>query len=109
MVAEQLLIAEQKLQIATEKISIFEDAIKERNCEELFSYFKDAIILIGPVDKIFQDLAPTPFENNPEPKVAVHSNMVKTILSGLHPKTVNPWIEYLLACVNIYCNTYLCL
>jgi len=44
--------------------------------------FKDAIVLIGPVDPLLQDLAVTPFDDVPVPKVGVHGNMVKTIVSG---------------------------
>ncbi|MCU0791534.1 MAG: adenylate/guanylate cyclase domain-containing protein [Opitutaceae bacterium] len=44
--------------------------------------FKDAIVLIGPVDPLLQDLAPTPFDAEPVPKVGVHGNMLKTIVSG---------------------------
>lgn len=52
--------------------------------EEYFAddYFKNAVVLIGPVDPLMQDLAITPFDREPAPKVGVHGNMVKTILSG---------------------------
>jgi Adenylate cyclase, family 3 (some proteins contain HAMP domain) len=54
-------------------------------------YFKDAIVLIGPVDKLLQDLAPTAFDYSPVPKVGVHGNMVKTIVSGRFLKTPPQW------------------
>lgn len=54
-------------------------------------YFKDAIVLIGPVDPLLQDLAPTPFDRAPVPKVGVHGNMVKTIVSGRFLKTPPAW------------------
>lgn len=44
--------------------------------------FKDAVVLIGPVDALLQDLAPTPFDTSPVPKVGVHGNLLKTIVSG---------------------------
>jgi adenylate cyclase len=45
--------------------------------------FKDAVILIGPVDKLLQDVANTPMDETiPEPRVAVHGNVFKTIVSG---------------------------
>jgi adenylate cyclase len=34
------------------------------------------------VDPLLQDLAPTPFDNSPVPKVGVHGNLIKTIASG---------------------------
>lgn len=54
-------------------------------------YFKDAVILIGPVDQLLQDLAPTPFDRSPVPKVGVHGNMVKTIVSGRFLRTPPTW------------------
>jgi adenylate cyclase len=45
-------------------------------------YFKDAVVLIGPVANMLQDLAPTSFDRVPVPKVGVHGNLVKTIISG---------------------------
>ncbi len=54
-------------------------------------YFKDAIILIGPVDPLLQDLAPTPLDASPVPKVGVHGNMVKTIVSGRFLKHPPDW------------------
>lgn len=44
--------------------------------------FKNAIVLIGPVDKLLQDIAVTPFDAEPVPKVGVHGNLLKTIISG---------------------------
>jgi class 3 adenylate cyclase/CHASE2 domain-containing sensor protein len=63
-------------------------AIKEDydRAEQFFSHFKNAIVLIGPVDPTFQDLAPTPFDSAPVPKVGVHGNLVKTMLSGQYIK-----------------------
>jgi len=50
--------------------------------ENFLSHFKDAIVLVGPVDPTFQDLAPSPFDNSPVPKVGVHGNLIKTLLTG---------------------------
>ena len=45
--------------------------------------FKDAIVLIGPTDVLtFHDAAPTPFDDRDVPKVSVHGNLFKTIVSG---------------------------
>jgi adenylate cyclase len=49
--------------------------------EKLFAQFKDALVLVGPTDSLLQDLAPTPFDSRPVPKVGLHGNLVKTILS----------------------------
>lgn len=61
--------------------------------EEFFaqSEFQDAIVLIGPVDPLLQDLAVTPFDDEPVPKVGVHGNVVKTILSGEYLRRLPAW------------------
>ena len=35
--------------------------------------------MIGPEEATFQDLAPTPFDKSPVPKVSVHGNLIKTL------------------------------
>ncbi len=50
--------------------------------QDFFRGFEDAIILVGPVDQLLQDLAPTPFDGSPVPKVGLHGNLIKTIASG---------------------------
>lgn len=47
-----------------------------------FEFFRDAIVLVGPTDVLLQDVAPTPLDRTPVPKVGVHGNMIKTLLSG---------------------------
>lgn len=61
--------------------------------EEFFAQpeFKDAIVLIGPVDALLQDLASTPFDEVPAPKVGIHGNVVKTILSGQYLHSFPRW------------------
>jgi adenylate cyclase len=54
-------------------------------------YFKDAVVLIGPVANMLQDLAPTSFDSVPVPKVGVHGNLVKTIVSGRFLREPPPW------------------
>ena len=57
-------------------------ALKEKELaviKSFFATFKDAIVLIGPEEATFQDLAPTPFDNSPVPKVSVHGNLIKTL------------------------------
>jgi adenylate cyclase len=49
---------------------------------EFFAQFKDSVVLIGPVDRLLQDVAPTPVDDVTEPKVGVHGNLLKTIVSG---------------------------
>ncbi len=58
--------------------------------------FKEAIVLIGPVDPLLQDLATTPFDEVPVPKVGLHGNMVKTIVSGLYLHRLPVWANQLI-------------
>jgi adenylate cyclase len=53
--------------------------------------WRDAVVLIGPVDPLLQDLATTPFDDDPVPKVGVHGNLLKTIASGRHLQRISPW------------------
>ena len=50
--------------------------------QAFFQRFEGAIILVGPVDPLLQDLAPTPFDESPVPKVGLHGNLIKTIYGG---------------------------
>jgi len=59
-----------------------EDEKARATATEFFKQFENAIILIGPVDQLLQDLAPTPYDDNPVPKVGVHGNLLKTLVSG---------------------------
>ena len=60
-----------------------------------FTKFNDAIVFIGPEEKTFQDLAPTPFDSVDVPKVSVHGNLVKTLTSGLYLKRLPEWVDHL--------------
>lgn len=97
------------------------DNPRERaNAEAFFEQFRDAVVLIGPVDPMLQDLAATPFngggapvlhlrenadgsrswrvtfDNMPVPKVGIHGNALKTIVSGLHLQRLSPWAQHAL-------------
>jgi class 3 adenylate cyclase len=59
--------------------------------ERTFETFADAYVLIGPTDPNLQDLAPTPFDSQPAPKVTVHGNLLKTITDGLYLRYPPEW------------------
>jgi len=59
-----------------------EKADEKKSAEAFFEQFKEAVILIGPVDPLLQDLAATPFDSIPVPRVGVHGNLLKTIITG---------------------------
>ena len=54
--------------------------------QKFFASFDNAIVMIGPEEKTFQDLAPTPFDKATVPKVSVHGNLIKTLTSGKYLK-----------------------
>jgi class 3 adenylate cyclase len=58
---------------------------------ELFGQFADAFILIGPTDPLLQDLAPTPFDPSPVPKVSVHGNLLKMLAEDRPLRFAGPW------------------
>lgn len=58
-----------------------------------FTAFEDAIVLIGPVDPGLRDRSTTPFDPRATvPKVGVHGNLIKTLISGhLHQRLPERW------------------
>lgn len=72
-----------------------ENEAERKEAQEYFNQFKDAVILIGPVDPLLQDLAPTPFDDDPMPKVGLHGNALKTIISELYLERTDPWVMWL--------------
>ncbi len=60
------------------------DAAEQAAAKKYFAnpVFKDAVVLVGPVDPLLQDLAPTSLDDDAVPKVGVHGNLLKTIVSG---------------------------
>jgi adenylate cyclase len=67
---------------------------EREEARQFFTQFKDAIVLIGPTDSLLQDLAPTPFDRHPVPKVGLHGNLVKTILSGRYLVHTPAWLMW---------------
>lgn len=62
---------------------------------KFFSFFNNAIVLVGPEEKTFQDLAPTPFDKATVPKVSVHGNLIKTLITGRYLKRLPDSIDYI--------------
>ncbi|MFP4069292.1 MAG: CHASE2 domain-containing protein [Opitutales bacterium] len=55
------------------------NAARVGELEEWFERFKDKVVFLGPVDATLKDLAPTPFDRVPVPKVGVHANLYRTV------------------------------
>ena len=60
--------------------------------ENYFKRFADAVVLIGPTDPLLQDLATTPFDHFPVPKIGAHGNLLKTIMSEQYLQRPAPWV-----------------
>lgn len=64
-----------------------------------FKDFKDVVVLIGPVDPFLQDIAPTPLDTRPVPRVGIHGNLVKTIVEGSFIRRPPFWVVALMTIV----------
>jgi len=71
-------------------------AAEQAETQKFFAQFKDAIVLIGPVDRILHDLGPTPFDSGEQPLVGVYGNLLKTFFSGDYIHRIEPWIRTLI-------------
>ena len=82
--------------------NLFEQKEELKRINEFFGCFKDSIVLLGPEEKTFQDLAPTPFDKASVPKVSVHGNLIKTMTTGKYisrpPKSMDH-LATLLVCL----------
>lgn len=61
------------------------DPRERRSAEAFFAdpLFRGAVVLIGPTDSmLLHDLDPTPFDKEPVPRVGIHGNLLKTIVTG---------------------------
>ena len=79
-----------------EALGAAEEEIKAK-AREFFSQFEGAVVLIGPVDPLLQDLATTPFDEVPVPKVGIHGNLLKTLVSGAYLHRLPVWTLYVIA------------
>ncbi|WP_158277404.1 adenylate/guanylate cyclase domain-containing protein [Opitutus sp. ER46] len=71
-------------------------AEEKATAREFFSNpeFKDAVVLVGPVDPLLQDIAPTSLDPNAVPRVGVHGNVLMTIVSGRYLQHVPRVVEH---------------
>ncbi|HUL54392.1 MAG TPA: adenylate/guanylate cyclase domain-containing protein [Opitutaceae bacterium] len=58
---------------------------------KFFAEFRDAIVLVGATDELLLDLAPTPLNRKPVPRVSVHGNLLKTMVSGQYLWHLPEW------------------
>jgi adenylate cyclase len=72
------------------------DEAHRKNAQEFFNQFQGAVVLIGPVDKLLQDLAPTSLDDIPVPRVGIHGNVFKTLVSGEFLERLPGWWLYVI-------------
>lgn len=70
------------------------DAEEVQRIRQWFGRFKDKIIFLGPVDPQLKDVAPTPFETAPVPKVGMHANLLRTIQDEAYIYRVGPILAF---------------
>ena len=102
-----LLDAEPKNQDYQAKVSQYTNALNEKiemllqqekelnQIDSFFALFKDAIVLIGPVDATFKDVAPTPFDKYPVPSVSAHGNTIKTLANQVYLKRLPIKVDHI--------------
>ncbi len=80
-------------------LSLLESADPQQQAigRAFFDQFKDAIVLIGAVDPLLQDLDTSSFDvDNPVPKVGFHGNLLKTFVSGIYIRRLPEWVHHCL-------------
>ncbi len=70
-----------------------DDPEKQKRGKDFFAQFNDAIVLVGPVDVLLQDLNKTSFDDEPVPQVGFHGNMLKTLVTGRYITHLNERTE----------------
>lgn len=76
---------------------------------KFFARFKDTIVLIGPTDRTLQDLAPTPLDRISVPKVGMHGNAIKTILSERFIQRLPHWAKHVATVLLTCCVAFIAL
>jgi len=73
-----------------------DDAEKAR-AEKFFNAFHDSVVLIGPTDRLLNDLSEAPMSGaQPVPRVSLHGNLFKTLDSGRFISRPPVWVNVLL-------------
>lgn len=83
-----------------------DDPGKQARGREFFAQFQDAIVLIGPVDLLLQDLNKTSFDDLPVPQVGFHGNMLKTLVTSRYLSHLTPRTE---DCITVLLAVLICL
>ncbi len=63
---------------------------------QFFAPFRGAIVFIGPTDPFLRDISSAPLDGGAVPRVAIHGNMLKSLLSGRYIQRPPVWLNALL-------------
>ena len=67
---------------------------EKQMAREFFAPFKDSVVLIGPVDPLLKDISLMPLNgSHAVPRVSVHGNLLKTLLSGRFIERPPVWVN----------------
>ena len=80
--------------IATNQANLKVQREEMARIRSFFKTFENSIVLIGPEEATFQDLAPTPFDKASVPKVSVHGNLIKTLTNGKYLTRLSEQTDY---------------
>ncbi|MEM8550322.1 MAG: adenylate/guanylate cyclase domain-containing protein, partial [Verrucomicrobiota bacterium] len=83
------------------------DAEMKADAERFFNMFNDAVVFVGPTDPLLQDLATTPLNSDPVPKVSMHGNLYKTIMTGEYIRRLPPGIDLVILLALTFLVAYL--
>ncbi|MDR1283786.1 MAG: adenylate/guanylate cyclase domain-containing protein, partial [Opitutaceae bacterium] len=67
--------------------------------------FRDAVVLIGATDRLMHDLAPTPFDRQPVPKVGIYGNVLKSLAADRFLRYPPWWLAWLVTGAAGYLTT----
>ena len=67
---------------------------EKQMARDFFAPFKDSVVLIGPVDPLLKDISLMPLNgSHAVPRVSVHGNLLKTLLSGRFIERPPVWVN----------------
>jgi adenylate cyclase len=67
---------------------------EKQMAREFFAPFKDSVVFIGPVDPLLKDISLMPLNgSHAVPRVSVHGNLLKTLLSGRFIERPPVWVN----------------
>jgi adenylate cyclase len=67
---------------------------EKQMARDFFAPFKDSVVLIGPVDPLLKDISLMPLNgSHAVPRVSVHGNLLKTLLSGRFIERPPIWVN----------------